>query len=241
MSKTKKVFAYSTFFKCECEVARELPNGDVLYKDLLTPLANYIKDSVKGGNNQIVVLVVGRTGSGKSNDAIQLCTKIDPCWQINGNYIYSNYDFTKKLKAIRNGEKPSLVNLFDEGSVALNSMNSMRKEDNTITVAFDTLRSFGMVSVICIPNERHLNKRMGENHLDFMIKVPNVPPIKGYGMKGFANLYVHRYRDWAEPYWDPIGTTLVEKVPVKVWKEYSKIKLEHQWEFIDKMDDGEKK
>ena len=236
-----KVYAYSTFFKQECEVSRELPNGDVLYKDLLKPLSEYIKQAVKGGNNQIVVLVVGRTGSGKSNDAINLCLKIDPNWDIAENYVYSNYDFARKLKAIRHGAKPSLVNLFDEGSVALNSMNSMRKEDNTITVAFDTLRSFGMVSCICIPNERHLNRRMSENHLDFMIKVPNVPPIKGYGKKGFANLYVHRYRDWAEPYWDLIGTTLVEKVPAKVWKEYQKIKLEHQWEFIDKMDDGEKK
>lgn len=228
-------YAYNLWFKQELPIVAMMENGDVIYEDLLKPLAEYIKDRTKSGNNQIVTLVCGRTGSGKSNTAIQLATMCDSKWQLREGYTYTGKDFAQYLKRRRAGEQLSKVILIDEGSVALNSMNSQRKEDNSLTVAFDTLRSWGLITLICIPNERHLNKRINENHLDFMIKHSVTPPIRGFSPKGFATIYVHTYRDWGESYWKPIGVTCVKRVPKAVWEEYQNVKLEHQYEFIDSL------
>ena len=236
---TKKYYAYNDFFGKELEICHQLlPNDDVIYKDLITPLAQYVRKMTKNGNNQINILFVGRTGSGKSNDAIQFCRALDPKFSLRESYIYSAMDFVKKLKIIRSGGSVSKVSLFDEGSVSLNSMNSQKRGDVALTICFDTLRSFGLCNCLCIPNERHLNKRIGENHLDFMFKCPNISPVKGYSRKGFVDVYTHVYRDWADPYWDPIGTTIVEKLPPRIWEEYQTVKKEHQFMLIDSLDEG---
>ena len=226
--------AWNKFFKQWLEVDDEfLDNGDVLYKDLMTPFAERVRNTVKGGKDQVLIAYTGHTGSGKSNGAVGGCMAIDKNWDIADGYIYTAKDFADKLMKIRRGEKTSKVLLFDEGSVSLNSMNSQKKGDLAITIGFDTLRSFGLVCWICIPNLRHLNKRIDENHLNYMWKVPVNAPKKGFSPKGFAELYVHKYRDWGESYWDYVGTSIVKKVPPRIWQQYEEVKLQHQFQFID--------
>lgn len=233
-----KNYAYNNFFKKELEIDDEyLDNGDVLYKDLMTPFAEKVKKTVKGGKDQVLIAYVGHTGSGKSNGAIGGCMAVDKKWDIEDGYIYTATDFADKLRKMRNGEKTSKVLLFDEGSVSLNSMNSQKKGDVAMTIAFDTLRSFGLVVWICIPNLRHLNKRLDENHLNYMWKVPVKAPKKNFSPKGFAELYVHKYRDWGQPYWDYVGTSIIKRVPPRIWEQYEEVKLQHQFAFIDSMGD----
>ena len=125
------------------------------------------------------------------------------------------------------------MSLIDEGSVALNSLNSQRADDKYLTVAFDTLRSFGMTTLIAIPNLRHLNKRIVENHIDFLIGCPVSAPIPGADPRGFCDIYVHKFRDWRLDYWDLIGHTKFKPMTPKRARIYEDIKLKHQMEFLD--------
>lgn len=229
------IYAYNPYFKKELPIVACYNNGqNVIYEDLLKPFAKVLKNRIKA-HRQNVILAEGATGSGKSTVLVNLALEINPNWDITENYIYSVDDFKKKLK---NPLHSDPVSLIDEGSVALNSMNSQRKDDVLLTVAFDTLRSFGLTTLIAIPNRRHLNKRIIENHVNYLIKCPVTSPLPGYDPRGFATIYIHEFRDWGLDYWRPIGTTIFNKMASKVAGDYEQIKLNHQLTFLQAFTEG---
>lgn len=228
-------YAYNRYFKQELPIVACYNNAqNVIYADLLKPFAKTLKARIKA-HRQNVVLAEGPTGSGKSTVLVNLALEINADWDINSNYVYSVDDFKRKLKEPL---KSDPVSLIDEGSVALNSMNSQRKDDVLLTVAFDTLRSFGLTTLIAIPNKRHINKRIIENHVNFLIKCPVTSPLPGYDPRGFATIYVHEFRDWGLDYWRPIGTTLFNRMASKVADDYEQIKLKHQLQFLESFTEG---
>lgn len=229
------VVAHNRFFDKDLEVATIDRNDNPIYVDLLTPFADHLKKRIKS-KRQNIIAVVGGTGSGKSTLAIQLCRRIDPKWDLAENYIYSTEDLKRKLS--RPDSNP--INLFDEGSVSLNSSNSMQKDDKMMVVLFDTMRSRGWTTIICIPSLDSLNKRIRTYHLDYLVMCPNVSPVRGYDKRGFATIYEHVLRDWGQPWDRPIGTTLFDKLPPRIDKEYQAIKTEHQNILIRKFIEGEK-
>lgn len=221
--------AYNKYFDCELPIVYANSNL-VVYEDLLKPFAKTLKKRIKD-NHQNTVLIEGRTGSGKSTLAIELCYLLDAKWDLAENYIYSSGDLKKKLK---NQDSSSPISLLDEGSVSLNSNNSQRTDDKRLTVLMDTCRSLGWTTIICIPNRNDLNKRIRENHIDFLIKCPNETVVPGYSKRGFCRLYAHVYRDWCGDYWHPIGTTIFPKMDKKTQTLYEEIKKKHQLDLISK-------
>lgn len=230
-------YAYNAHLHKELEVVATYgPNGEHgIYADALTPFAKMLKARIRR-NYQNVVAVTGPTGSGKSSLAISLCLAIDPTWSLKDNYIYSVGDLKRKLASTSTS---SPISLFDEGSVSLNSGNAMRREDKELVTLFDTMRSLGWTSVICIPSIDSLNRKVREHHIDFMLMCPSSAPIKGYDPRGFAKIYRHVYRDWGKPYYELIATTLYPKLPRKVDEQYQRIKKAHQMELISKFIDQE--
>ena len=229
MSAHPNAVAYNPYFKKE--LTTTMIYGDkIIYRDLLTPFAKLLRNRIKQ-QYQNTILVSGRTGSGKSTLAIQLCKAIDPKWDLESNYIYSSEDLKRKL---RNRGDSSPISLLDEGSVSLNSYNSQKTDDQRLTVLMDTCRSLGWTTVICIPNKDDLNKRIRNNHLDFMLRCPSQSVIPGYNPRGFYNLYTHEYRDWGKDYWMNVGCSIYDKLDKDVQTDYNKIKLRHQMELIDK-------
>lgn len=227
--------AHNSYFDRDLEIVALDNNGDPIYSDLLTPFAEMLKKRIRS-KRQNIVAVVGGTGSGKSTLAIQLCRRIDYKWDLAENYIYSTEDLKRKLS--RPDSSP--INLFDEGSVSLNSSNSMQKDDKMMVVLFDTMRSRGWTTVICIPSLDSLNKRIRTYHLDYLIMCPNSTPLRGYDKRGFAKIYEHVLRDWGQPWDKPIGTTLFDKLPPRIDKEYQAIKTEHQNLLIQRFINGDK-
>lgn len=228
-----KIVAYNSYFK------RELPvyyvdDYVVVYDDLLSPLAKLLKTRIKA-HYQNTILIEGGTGSGKSTIGVQLCQMVDKNWSLAEDYVYGSEDLKNKLA------KPntSPVSLLDEGSVSLNSYNSLRADDKMLTVLMDTWRSLGKTTIICIPNRNDLNKRIRTNHIDYLIKCPAQSPIPGRKARGFCELYIHRYRDWGDDWWKPIGLTRFPKLDRKTQAEYDKIKLSHQMDLIDKFVEAE--
>lgn len=227
--------AHNSYFDRDLEIVALDNNGDPIYSDLLTPFAEMLKKRIRS-KRQNIIAVVGGTGSGKSTLAIQLCRRIDCKWDLAENYIYSTEDLKRKLS--RPDSSP--INLFDEGSVSLNSSNSMQKDDKMMVVLFDTMRSRGWTTIICIPSLDSLNKRIRTYHLDYLIMCPNSTPLRGYDKRGFAKIYEHVLRDWGQPWDKPIGTTLFDKLPPRIDKEYQAIKTEHQDLLIQRFINGDK-
>lgn len=233
------VTAYNNYLEARMSVVGSYVwNGhDVLiYDDALPAFAKILKRRIKH-RLQNVIVVTGSTGSGKSTLAIQLCRAMDSKWGIADNYIYDVEDLKNKLSDP--GSSP--ISLFDEGSISLNSNNSMRNDDKMLVALFDTMRSLGWTSVICIPSIDSLNKRIREYHMDYQLICPSRPLITGYDTRGFGQIFEHRLRDFGRPYNKLIATTLYKPLPPRIDTEYQRIKREHQDRLIQQFIRGDEK
>ena len=223
--------AYNRYFGEYLDVVasyEDMGRTRLVYEDLLTPFSKTLKERIKK-NYQNTIAVVGPTGTGKSTVAIQMCMLMDSNWDLSTGYIYGTADFKRALQL----KKKHQIYLMDEASVCMNSANSQRRDDKDLVVIFDTFRSFSNTSFLCSPSLYNINKRIRENHLDYLLVCPAAAPIAGYSRRGFVKLYKHIGRDFGKPYFKLLGTSLFHKLPKKVDAEYQRIKEEHQWQIID--------
>lgn len=214
-------------------VGTSVTDGNYLpiYSDLIEGLAEILKRNVRA-QHQNVVCVTGGTGSGKSHFAIKLAMAIDPHFSFANDYIYSARDLAVKL-----GRPPSSVSpvsLFDEGSVVLNSMNFQRKGDKNITTLFDTMRSRGWTTIICIPKLRSLNNRVRDDHLNYIVGCGLKPPIRGYQRRGFVQLLAKKDMGMFSEgnFFQPMCWGVYTPLPAKISAEYEEIKKQSQDKFI---------
>ena len=228
MDEVPVIKGYNYYFGKELPVYYADDRGNVVYYDLLHPLAQVLKKRIKAGN-QNTILIEGRTNSGKSTIGVQLCQLLDSKWSLQNDYVYSQGDLKRKLK----NPKASPVSLLDEGSVVLNSYNSLKSEDKAMTILMDAWRVKKKTMIICMPNRNDLNKRIKNNHLDILIKCPVTSPVPGEEPKGFFTIYTHKFRDWGDDWWKPVGTSKFNKLDKKTQKEYDIIKESHVDKLID--------
>lgn len=225
------LYAYNRDLKADLKVVGTYDYGGktrLIYADGLDALAAVLKQRIKD-KRQNVIVVQGSTGSGKSTFAIQLARAMDPKWDLAKNYIYGVEDLKRKLA----DPKSSPISLFDEGSIALNSNNSMRDDDKKLVLLFDTMRSLGWTSIICIPSIKNLNKRVREYHVDYMCMCPSYPLVRGFETRGFAQIYIRMPRDWQDPYYRMIATLIYPPLKPSQQARYDEIKLAHQMDLIE--------
>lgn len=204
-----------------------------IYSDMMEKFVAHLKKRNKN-HWQNVIVISGPTGSGKSTFMIELAKMMDPDLDLESSYVYYNSDLKKRLRKIRNGEDVGKINLFDEGSVILNSMNARSKSDNGIVVLLDILRSWEMTTIICIPSLPDLNKRVKAHLIDYWIQCPEEPLIGGYKARGFFEIYRPRRSEWSEKtYWECIGAGVYGKLPEELENEYLEVKKRHQNEQVD--------
>lgn len=204
----------------------ELP----ICSDLLKIVAKKLKERIKN-QNQNVVVVAGKPGSGKSSLALQTIYALDPAWRLEDNYIYDASDMAKKL---RHRQTANPISLFDEGSVSLNSLDFNKSGSKQTIVMLDTCRSLGWTTFICIPSLRNLNKNITDHLLDYLLYCPHRPLIKGYATRGFFILYKPHSGLWSTgTYYQPIAAGIYPKLTGDHAREYESIKLQHQINFLD--------
>lgn len=215
--------AYNRYFKKEMPViASYLYDGKIrfVYEDGLRALAEIAARNTMN-KYQTIVLFDGLTGRGKSTGAIRFLREIQPNWRIRDGYVYSADDLWEALENKRN----RLI-LIDEGSLVLNSKNSMRREDVNMATMFDLMRVLGKTTAICAPKAESINRHIRETHVDFLCKCPTYSPIEGVDPRGFLDIYVHMRRDWGKDYFKHVCTTVFDPLPEKTQREYDKIKEE---------------
>lgn len=216
------------------KVAEYDDGSRAVYSDMLEQFARHLKRRIKN-KWQNVIVITGTPGSGKSTIGIRLAKLLDPEIDLEDSYIYYYSDLKDRMRRIRNQENHSMINIFDEGSVILNSMNSRSKDDNGIVVLLDILRSWGMTTIICIPSFEDLNKRVRAHLVDYWIQCPVQALIPGYNARGFYEIYQPKHTQWSDKtYWNCLGAGVFSKLPKEVEKEYIKIKTKHQNEQVDR-------
>lgn len=200
--------------------------------DLMEAFAGLLRRRVRS-NYQNVVGVIGGTGSGKSSWAVQECFFVDPHFTLEGNYIYSTSDLASKLSRPPGSVSP--VNLLDEGSVILNSSRHSTRESVDIVVLFDTMRSRGMTTFVCIPELRSLNNRIREDHLNYLVVCGEKAPIPGYERRGFFKLFVRtRPSTFSNAvFWKPMAWGIYRPLKPKLDKEYQAFKRKAQARLLD--------
>ena len=198
-----------------------------IYSDLLQGFAKHLNVRIKN-HYQNVVAFVGGTGSGKSTAAFRTCRYVDPFFTLEGNYIYCTQDLAQKLEMPPGEVSP--VNFLDEGSVILNSNKHSTRESTDIVVIFDTMRSRGMTSLICIPELRSLNNRIRDDHLNYLVVCGEKAPVAGYSKRGFCKLFMRTrpstFRNTV--YWKPIAWGIYEPLTPKMDQEYQEYKRRAQ-------------
>lgn len=206
------------------------PRGDYpIVKDLLSWVANYIKRLV-ATDNQAIIMITGAPGSGKSTLALGLIKLLDSDFKLDDVYIYSNNDIKRKLK----DNNPQRINLFDEGSVTLNSLATTSKEGRYLSMFFDTMRSRHYISIICVPDGSDIQGRIAK-HVNLYLECPKKAPLPGYSARGFFHCKKRTVYKSGKKWDDLIATGVFKPLPKKLKTEYEKKKKEKQDEFIDKM------
>ena len=192
---------------------------------------------VRNNNYQCIIVFEGGTGSGKSTAAITFAKTLDPDWSISDNYIYSLEDLQKKLDRAKKGENVSPISLFDEAVVSLNSRNANRSQDKEMVILFNTMRSLGWITLLCVPSIFDLNKAIRSTHVDFKIRCPDKPLLKGYDRRGYLEFSIAKRSEYSrtgEPYWYLFSTGIYHQLKPKWDEEYQRLKREKQELLLDK-------
>lgn len=225
---------FNPYLRVQMHKIADYQDGErAIYSDMMDKFVRHLKNRIKN-HHQNLITIEGRTGSGKSTLAVEMARTLYPTLDLDDSYIYYNRDLANRLKRILNNTNTSKVNFLDEGSVILNSLNSRRSDDNDIVTLLDTLRSWGMTTIICIPKFAHLNKRVVDHLVDYRVVCPSQPLLPGFNSRGFYEIYKQRDNQWSEnAYWDCIGAGVYRAMPPDIAKEYEAIKRQHQNQIVN--------
>lgn len=202
-----------------------------IYSDAFDVFVKELKDRIRK-NQQNVVIIDGDTGSGKSTLAIQLCTELSKkqhvSFDLDKDYIYSLNDLWAKLQ----DENASPINLIDEGSLLLNSKSAMTRENKGVVNLFDTMRSRGWTTIVCVPNIKQIDRGVRSTHADYRVHCTSEDSsiLRGYG-RGFFEVNKamrYEYSKDGEPYWYLQYTGTFRPLDDKTNEKYQVIKLNRQ-------------
>lgn len=235
---TEEYWTYNKHFKSWAHLVAEYERyGEIrpIVSDGLDILAKRLKWRTSH-DFQNVIEINGGTGTGKSTCAMQLAYKLNPDWDLEPNYIYTVSDLKRKLKDWKNADP---VSLFDEGSVVLNSLDTMSKSSKDIVMLFDTMRVLRWTTIICIPDHNTLNKRIRDFHIDYRLICPGKPLIKGFDKRGFVEIHSFARSDFGKGYAPLVMTTKYDDIPPRKREVYDRIKLEHLMERMNEFSNEE--
>lgn len=226
--KNKKMHLVRTYVRYNLELG--------IYSDAFDTFIKMLASRIKR-KLQSVVVIEGDTGSGKSTLGIAiayaLAKALNVDFDIAQDYVYGVEDLWKKL----DDPKASPISLFDEGTVSLNSLNSRRSEDRDTVVLFDTMRSRGWTTIICMPSVGNLNKTVKRVHVNYVLECssPDNVFLKGYtrGLFEVKNKRISKRHPDKDPWWNVLFTGIYGPMPPEIEAKYEPIKRDRQNQIIE--------
>jgi len=143
-----------------------------------------------------LLIIVGDTGSGKSRFALNLLEtwyRVILQKPVTEDMIsHINQDYKKWLLKFKD-MGPFDMNIYDEGSRDLNSLNFMTRISKDINKLFDTCRSKRFFSVIILPTFFRLNKALREDRLRGLVWINKRGSYRFYTKVGIQ--YLNGYNE----------------------------------------------
>lgn len=207
-----------------------------IVKDGISVLVQHLKNRIKQ-DKQNLVIIDGPTGTGKSSLAVHIATLLNPKWDMELNYIYDEDDLRVRMDTVTD-KNP--VFLMDEGSIILNSKNSLCRTDKQIVSLFDAMRVKHITTIICCPNAMKINKTILTDHVDFRLLCPSKSPLPDYKARGFVHVHSHWHATWTDKdAWPFIFTTTFPKMTRAQTLQYNALKERSLNRLITKFVKGE--
>jgi len=151
-----------------------LKNFINLKKMVIKNKAEYLKS---GGGNKLtsaVIIVDGKSGSGKSVFASQMGLFFDPTMTLEKNYAWN----MNRLMRLISNPKPGQVVLLDEG-MFFNSRKSGSDDNIKLIIALSQVRSKGIFFIICINSVHQLEKSIPLSRADFLVHIKRLGGMTG--------------------------------------------------------------
>ena len=134
------------------------------------PLIHYIKDQIHR-NRCVVILCVGRVGTGKSWSCLKLASVLDPSFDVN-RVVFNLKDL---LNLVHNGEvgKGEVI-VFDEAGISVSNRNSyMNMFNKAMSHLLQTWRHRNHILFITVPSISFIDKGI-RSMFDMMIETTQV-------------------------------------------------------------------
>lgn len=117
-------------------------------------------------DSDLVILVDGREGSGKSHFAQQLAAFIDPTFSVDRMCTTSQEFIDKAVRC-----KPYQAIVYDEALEGLGSSDSLTKNTKHMVKFFGESRQLNLCAIICLPSFFDLNKNIALHRSTLLIHV----------------------------------------------------------------------
>lgn len=117
----------------------------------------YIKDKVSGKiKRNMVILLIGKPGSGKSYSGLEICKIIDPSFTVEDRVIFKAREL---LELIRYGNlKPGSAILFEEVGIDMDSHKWQSIQNKIMKYLLETFRHRRLVLVMTTPYRSYIAK-----------------------------------------------------------------------------------
>ncbi len=169
----------------ECKDLMKIPHQfyfpDVVLKNLIVVKKAVLKNKEayikSGGGNKMtsaVIVVDGKSNSGKSTIASQIGLFFDPTMTLENNYAW-NLD---RLEYLAEHCYPGKIIIFDEAMV-LNSRSANSAENLRMVITLAQIRSKGVFFIFCINSVHQLEKTIPLSRANFLIHVKRIGGISG--------------------------------------------------------------
>ena len=111
---------------------------------------------VNENNNNCIIAVVGKPGSGKSHQCLRMAELLQPDFDASKQVCFSTIEFLKMLDSgtLRKGD----VLIIEEGGILIENRNFMSQENRNMSFVFESFRNLNLVLFINVPNKEMVDK-----------------------------------------------------------------------------------
>jgi len=114
-----------------------------------------IRDKLLKQNKNVLIIIVGSTGSGKSYSAIKLAESINPDFNIKDHLVFGGKDFIKLLNSGTLKKGDCIV--WDECGVFLGARNWSTEENKKAVEVLQTFRHLNLCVIFTCPDVRFID------------------------------------------------------------------------------------